>query len=203
VISAILVIRRFVAALRVALREEDFTRVLAAALLLVVVGTITYTLGAGWSVTDSFYVAVATLTTSSFLNPNLTITDGWLEIFSAFSPPARRWRRPGRPGTPPIRPTRSTTAMREVLTGVWHWACGTGRRPDWKPGEGRGELVSSYAIDDGERPLLFDPLAPPAGIEELAAIRETAIVLTCPWHARGGRATGPSADPRAASRRST
>jgi glyoxylase-like metal-dependent hydrolase (beta-lactamase superfamily II) len=45
-------------------------------------------------------------------------------------------------------------------------------------------MVSSYAIDDSDRLLLFDPLAPPSEIEDLAAGRETAIVLTCPWHAR-------------------
>jgi len=45
-------------------------------------------------------------------------------------------------------------------------------------------MVSSYAIEDGERLLLFDPLAPPSEIDELAAGRETAIVLTCPFHRR-------------------
>jgi glyoxylase-like metal-dependent hydrolase (beta-lactamase superfamily II) len=74
--------------------------------------------------------------------------------------------------------------VREVQTGVWHWEAG---HPDWKPGEEWGPLVSSYAIDDGERLLLFDPLAPPSEIDELAAGRETAIVLTCPWHARDAR----------------
>jgi glyoxylase-like metal-dependent hydrolase (beta-lactamase superfamily II) len=44
--------------------------------------------------------------------------------------------------------------------------------------------VSSYAIDDGERLLLFDPIAPPSEIEKLAAERETAVVLTAPWHER-------------------
>jgi hypothetical protein len=83
VLSALLMIRRLAAALRVALREQDFARVLAAALLLVVIGTVTYTLGNGWSVGDGFYVAVATLTTSSILDPSLTITDGWLKIFTA------------------------------------------------------------------------------------------------------------------------
>ena len=48
-------------------------------------------------------------------------------------------------------------------------------------------MVSSYAIDDGDRLLLFDPLAPPGEIDELAAGRETAIVLTCPWHVRDAR----------------
>jgi len=44
--------------------------------------------------------------------------------------------------------------------------------------------VSSYAIDDGEWLLLFDPLAVPSELEDLAAVRETAIVLTAPWHER-------------------
>ena len=74
--------------------------------------------------------------------------------------------------------------MREVQKGVWHWAA---THPDWKPGEDWGPEVSSYAIDDGERLLLFDPLAPPSEIEKLASERETAIVLTCPWHARDAR----------------
>jgi hypothetical protein len=45
-------------------------------------------------------------------------------------------------------------------------------------------MVSSYAVDDGERLLLFDPLAPPSEIDELAADPETAVVLTAPWHER-------------------
>jgi glyoxylase-like metal-dependent hydrolase (beta-lactamase superfamily II) len=45
-------------------------------------------------------------------------------------------------------------------------------------------MVSSYAVDDGQRLLLFDPLAPPSEIDELAADRETAVVLTAPWHER-------------------
>ena len=75
--------------------------------------------------------------------------------------------------------------MREVRTGVWHWEA---RHPDWTPeqsgSEGWGPEVSSYAVDDGERLLLFDPLAPPNEIDKLAAGRETVIVLTCPWHRR-------------------
>jgi glyoxylase-like metal-dependent hydrolase (beta-lactamase superfamily II) len=71
--------------------------------------------------------------------------------------------------------------MRELQKGVWHWEAS---HPDWKPGEEWDQLVSSYAIDDGDRLLLFDPLVPPSELDELAAGRETAIVLTCPWHAR-------------------
>jgi hypothetical protein len=44
--------------------------------------------------------------------------------------------------------------------------------------------VSSYAIDDGARVLLFDPLAAPNEILELAAGREPMVVLTAPWHER-------------------
>jgi glyoxylase-like metal-dependent hydrolase (beta-lactamase superfamily II) len=44
--------------------------------------------------------------------------------------------------------------------------------------------VSSYAIDDGERLLLFDPMPPPKEIDARIADRETAVVLTCPWHER-------------------
>lgn len=36
--------------------------------------------------------------------------------------------------------------------------------------------------------MLFDPLTPPDGIEKLAEERETAIVLTCPWHRREAEA---------------
>ena len=82
-VSALLMWRRFAAALRVALRDEDFARILGAALLLVIVGTVTYTLGNGWNVVDGLYVAVATLTTSSVLDPELTITDGWLKVFTS------------------------------------------------------------------------------------------------------------------------
>jgi len=82
-LSALLMFRRLMAAMRVALREEAFGRILAAAAVLVIVGTLAYTLGEGWSVVDGLYVAVATLTTSSVLDPKLTITEPWLKIFTA------------------------------------------------------------------------------------------------------------------------
>ena len=50
---------------------------------MVIVGTVTFTLGGDWSVVDGFYVAVATLTTSSVLDPELTVTDPWLKVFMA------------------------------------------------------------------------------------------------------------------------
>ncbi len=71
--------------------------------------------------------------------------------------------------------------MRELRPGLWHWEA---PHPDWRPTEPWSKNVSSYAIDDGERLLLFDPLAVPREIEERAANRETAIVLTAPWHER-------------------
>jgi glyoxylase-like metal-dependent hydrolase (beta-lactamase superfamily II) len=91
--------------------------------------------------------------------------------------------------------------MREVETGVWHWEA---PHPDWAgpenealrqrlaalgqtPNEAARGVVSSYAIRDGERLLLFDPLAVPPEIEELAAGRDQVVVLTCPWHERDTR----------------
>ena len=71
--------------------------------------------------------------------------------------------------------------MRELQAGLWHWQA---RHPEWSEGEPWGPEVSSYAIDDGERLLLFDPLAVPSEIEEAATGRKTAIVLTAPWHER-------------------
>jgi glyoxylase-like metal-dependent hydrolase (beta-lactamase superfamily II) len=77
--------------------------------------------------------------------------------------------------------------VREHVTGIWHWES---PHPDWTPGEEWGELVSSYAIDDGEQLLLFDPLHVQSELEDIAAGRETSIVLTCPWHARDARDVG-------------
>ena len=71
--------------------------------------------------------------------------------------------------------------MRELRPGLWHWEA---PHPEWRSTEPWSENVSSYAIDDGGLLLLFDPIAPPSEILELAAGRETAIVLTCPWHER-------------------
>jgi hypothetical protein len=74
--------------------------------------------------------------------------------------------------------------VRELGPGLWHWEA---PHPEWKPSEPWHEFVSSYAIDDDDRLLLFDPIAPPSEIDELTAARETAIVLTAPWHERDTR----------------
>jgi glyoxylase-like metal-dependent hydrolase (beta-lactamase superfamily II) len=76
--------------------------------------------------------------------------------------------------------------VRELQRGLWWWEA---VHSEWTPAnpEDWGPEVSSYAFDDGERLLLLDPLALPSEIDELAAERETVIVLTCPWHERDAR----------------
>lgn len=81
--------------------------------------------------------------------------------------------------------------MEQLRDGIWRWEA---RHPSWTEDDGGpdgwGPDVVSYAIDAGERLLLIDPLAVPAEVEELASGRETAILLTCPWHQRDARAVG-------------
>src|SRR5579875_3345561 len=71
--------------------------------------------------------------------------------------------------------------MLETRPGVYFWQA---RHPEWLPDDGWEEVVTSYALDDGERLVVIDPLAPPPELQELASKRETAIVLTCQWHRR-------------------
>ena len=71
--------------------------------------------------------------------------------------------------------------MLETRPGVYYWQA---RHPDWEAGGGWDEIVTSYALDDGEHLLVIDPLATPPELEMLAANRQTSIVLTCPWHRR-------------------
>lgn len=71
--------------------------------------------------------------------------------------------------------------MLETRPGVYFWQA---RHPEWEPDQGWEEIVTSYALDDGERLIVIDPLAAPPELELLAGRRETAIVLTCPWHER-------------------
>jgi hypothetical protein len=72
-------------------------------------------------------------------------------------------------------------AMRELRPGLWQWQA---PHPEWSESEDWPRDVSSCAIDDGTRLLLFDPLAVPDELLELTAEREPAIVLTAPWHER-------------------
>jgi len=75
--------------------------------------------------------------------------------------------------------------MLETRPGVYLWQA---KHPDWEPDDGWDELVSAYALDDGERLIIIDPIAPPAELEQLAAERDATIVLTCPWHVRDSEA---------------
>lgn len=71
--------------------------------------------------------------------------------------------------------------MRELGPGLWHWQA---PHPQWEASEPWDPSVSSYAIDDGERMLLFDPLGVTGELMELAGEREPVVVLTAPWHER-------------------
>jgi glyoxylase-like metal-dependent hydrolase (beta-lactamase superfamily II) len=71
--------------------------------------------------------------------------------------------------------------MRQVQTGVWMWQA---PHPAWEPGADWPEIVTSYAIDTGQRLVIFDPIATPDEILEFAEGRDAAIVVTCPWHRR-------------------
>ncbi|MEU4096467.1 MBL fold metallo-hydrolase [Streptomyces sp. NPDC026673] len=74
--------------------------------------------------------------------------------------------------------------MLEVATGVWHWRA---PHPDRTPDERWAREVSSYAVDDGTRLLLFDPLSVPGAVLALAVHRDPVVVLTAPWHERDTR----------------
>jgi Ion channel len=76
--------RRLMRALRYAMREEDFAPALGAGTLLILIGTVTYTLGNDWKLVDGFYFAVATLTTSSIADPGLVLDDPWMKLFTVF-----------------------------------------------------------------------------------------------------------------------
>src|SRR5215204_1420985 len=69
----------------------------------------------------------------------------------------------------------SSYHSRMVPEGVYHW---TATHPEW---EGP---VSAYAIDDGERLILIDPIAVPEDVRALFGSREVVTVLTSTWHER-------------------
>jgi hypothetical protein len=65
--------------------------------------------------------------------------------------------------------------------GVYHW---TATHPEW---EGP---VSAYAIDDGARLILIDPIAVPDDVRALFGSREVVTILTSTWHERDAAALG-------------
>ena len=75
-------LKRMLRAMKYAAKEENFAVVAGAAVTLILVGTVTYSLGEGWNVVDGFYFAVCTLTTSSIADPDLTLTHDALKIFT-------------------------------------------------------------------------------------------------------------------------
>lgn len=81
-LSALMMLRRVMPALRYAFSEEEFGPIFGAGVLLVVVGSLTYTLSQDWNVVDSFYFSVSTLTTTSVSDPDLVLQDGWLKVFT-------------------------------------------------------------------------------------------------------------------------
>jgi glyoxylase-like metal-dependent hydrolase (beta-lactamase superfamily II) len=74
--------------------------------------------------------------------------------------------------------------MRELAPGLWRW---TSPHPQWTSADRWPKLVASTAIDDGATLTLIDPLAAPPEILSLVAERESAVVLTAPWHERDTR----------------
>jgi len=65
--------------------------------------------------------------------------------------------------------------------GVYHW---TATHPEWDG------PVSSYAIDDGDRLILIDPIAVPDDVRARFRSREVVTVLTSTWHERDAAPLG-------------
>jgi hypothetical protein len=80
VISLVRMWQRFRRTLEHAMQEENAGPVLSAGGLLIVIGTIVFTLDNGWKLVDGFYFAVSTLTTSSIADPHLVLKNDWLKV---------------------------------------------------------------------------------------------------------------------------
>lgn len=83
-LSALLMLHRVARAMRIAVQDEEFLPVASAGVLLVFIGTLSYTLGEDWNVVDAFYFAVSTLTTTSVADPDLVLEHRWMKIFTVF-----------------------------------------------------------------------------------------------------------------------
>ena len=82
-LSVTRMLRRMLRAMKYSAKEEHFAVVAGAGVSLILIGTVTYSLGEGWNVIDGFYFAVCTLTTSSIADPSLTLTHEALKLFTA------------------------------------------------------------------------------------------------------------------------
>ena len=82
------------------------------------------------------------------------------------------------PGT---RRWECLTSDQLLPEGVYHW---TATHPEW---EGP---VSAYAIDDGARLILIDPIAVPDDVRTLFGSREVVTVITSTWHERDAASLG-------------
>lgn len=87
--------------------------------------------------------------------------------------------------------------MEQIAPHLWHW---TAPHPGWSPddfknGQGWEQVVSSYALVDGDALVLFDPMVPEGQEhtfwEALDADVEghgpPAVLLTVFWHARNAQ----------------
>jgi Ion channel len=83
-VSALLMLQRVRSAMRYAVREEDFGSVFGAGVLLVTIGTVSYSVGEGWNIVGALYFAVSTLTTTSVADPNLVLDQRWMKVFTVF-----------------------------------------------------------------------------------------------------------------------
>jgi hypothetical protein len=75
------------------------------------------------------------------------------------------------------------TALEELDAGLWRW---TLRHPDWHPRTEFGAEVGCFAVRDGGRTVLIDPLLDDAVAEQLDALIEGAVTvaITIPYHVR-------------------
>jgi hypothetical protein len=74
--------------------------------------------------------------------------------------------------------------VRELAGGLWTWSA---RHPSWKEDDDWGPEVRSYALDDGDSVILFDPVSPPG---QLTRGRRIDVVLTAEWHGRNAAELG-------------
>lgn len=99
------------------------------------------------------------------------------------------------------RPSQTQVEVRDVAPGLWIWRA---THPRWRAGQGWEPVVASTCVESGGETLVLDPLAPPAGADQvwkrLDAKPPKAIVVLKPDHVRdvdlfvrryGARAFGP------------